>query len=115
MQFSGKWDCHTAQILQRFLVYGSILYLLSFFIFNNSINDISTTQKNLALFLLIALSANAFICAGISMVDVRFQYKVVWIIHLFAILILNDHSPVLIEIIRSMFEKKEEVKAETKI
>ncbi len=96
VQFSGKWDSHPTQLAQRFLVYASFIYLLYFFLFRKTKDDITSTQLNLVRFLIIALIANAFICAGISMVDVRFQYRVVWIIPLFAIFIFTEQFPYLL-------------------
>lgn len=101
VQFSGKWDSHPTQLAQRFLVYGSFLYLIFFFVFRKSKEPVDSTQLNLVRFLMIALITNAFICAGISMVDVRFQYRVIWIIPLIAMLIFGDEIPTLLNECRS--------------
>lgn len=95
VQFSGKWDSHPTQIAQRFLVYSSYLFLLFFFLFRKSNDQVTSTQLNLARFIFLALVANAYICAGISMVDVRFQYRVVWIIPMFALMIFYEQWPFL--------------------
>ncbi len=101
VQFSGKWDSHPTQLAQRFLVYGSFLYLIYFFVFRKSKDPVDSMQLTLVRFIMIALMANAFICAGISMVDVRFQYRVVWIIPMFALMILIDQLPGLISLLKS--------------
>ncbi|MEP6795230.1 MAG: hypothetical protein ABJB16_12945 [Saprospiraceae bacterium] len=108
VQFSGKWDSRPVQLMQRFLVYGSFLYLLFFFVFRKSNDPDDSTQLNLVRFLMIALVANAFICAGISMVDVRFQYRVVWIIPLFAIFIFTEQFPYVLSMMKTFLNKEDQ-------
>jgi len=100
VQYADKWDHRPTQLFQRFLVFGSIFYLLYFFIFRNKKDELYQSKLNLGYYLLLALIANAFICAGISMVDVRFQYRVVWIIPLFAMFIFGEQFPMMVEFLK---------------
>lgn len=52
-------------------------------------NTLGEVQRFLPGFMILALIANAVICGGISMVDVRFQYRVIWIVPIFAMLIFG--------------------------
>lgn len=89
MQYSDMWKSNLTQVLQRFLVYGSFLYFFWILVFAPS-QSFSKTHKYLIALILVALLANAFVCAGISMVDVRFQYRVVWLVPLVVLCILAE-------------------------
>jgi len=89
MQYADLWSSKTLQVFQRFLFYGSLLLFGLVFIFGYG-NKISRNHKAIAVFILLGVLMNAFICAGISMVDMRFQYRVAWLIPFITILILAD-------------------------
>ena len=89
MQYADTWKSNVTQVLQRFLVYGSFMYFFWILVFAPA-QAYSNTHKYLIGLIFIALLANAFVCAGISMVDVRFQYRIVWLVPLVALCILAE-------------------------
>lgn len=89
MQFADRWDSKTTQMLQRILVLCSFAYLLIILVFKPNHNDLRF-QKMVCSFLLIGLLSNALICSGISMVDIRFQYRIIWLVPFLAMMIAAD-------------------------
>jgi len=85
-QYTEQWDNHFLDIFQRFAV------LLSFLVFAAVLwrpERVRSTPalRGLAAFLVLALLANALVCGGVSMVDMRFQARVIWLVPLFAALV----------------------------
>jgi len=86
-QYTEQWDNRLLDALQRiavllgFLVFAAVLWRSDGF-------HSTAALRRLAAFLLLALLANAFVCGGVSMVDMRFQARVIWLVPLFAVLVL---------------------------
>ncbi len=91
LQYGGKWDETLTQHAQRFLVFGSGILLIGLFVLPSR-HRYTTVENQIACFILLGLAANAFICGGLSMVDVRFQYRVIWLVPLLAFLMLGNHG-----------------------
>lgn len=73
---------------QHWLVMLSFCALALLFLFNA--DSIPLQYKWLVVFVLAALFANALICSGVSMIDPRFQKRVVWLVPLLAVLLVAD-------------------------
>lgn len=86
-QYNEQWENHLLDLLQRFAV---LLGLLVFALVLWQPGSWRSTplQRQLAAFLLLALAANALICGGVSMVDMRFQARVIWLVPMFATMIV---------------------------
>lgn len=89
LQYQDQWSSNFTNTLQRFLVFGSFLLLIYIFIFNAKV-DQTAVQASLAGYICLALLANALVCSGISMVDMRFQYRVIWLLPLFTIWLAGE-------------------------
>lgn len=90
-QYWNRWSSEVTQVLQRFLVYGSFLFFLFYFVFGSS-QRFTLTQRNIVGFVMLALLINAMVCGGISMVDVRFQYRVVWLVPFLALWLAGEQN-----------------------
>jgi len=90
-QYTEQWDNHVLDIFQRFAV------LLSFLVFAAVLTRPTRVHstpalRHLAALLLLALLANALVCSGVSMVDMRFQARVIWLAPLLATLFFWEWS-----------------------
>lgn len=88
-QYKEEWSNNATDVIQRFAV---LLGLLAFFLVLWQPGSWQSTpvQRKVAFFLLLALAANALVCSGVSMVDMRFQARVVWLVPLFAAMVAWD-------------------------
>lgn len=86
-QYTEQWDNHLLDIFQRFAVLFSLLVFAAVLWRSGSVRS-TPAMRRLAAFLLLALFANALVCGGVSMVDMRFQARVIWLAPLFAALVL---------------------------
>lgn len=84
MQHTGNWSSAMQDLFQRLFVYGTMALMAIAFIFRSPHLSIPRVQKHLASFLVLCLAANALVCSGISMVDMRFQNRVIWLLPMFA-------------------------------
>ena len=92
IQYADQWDSRFTQHIQRFLVYGGFFFCIAVLLFHWP-GPGSSQMRQLIIYILLSLLANAVICGGISMVDMRFQYRVVWLIPLIAIWVAFENYP----------------------
>ncbi len=91
-QYWEMWDNKVLDVVQRFLVMAGFLLLL-YLLWAPASSGCSALQVRMIGFLLLALAANALICGGVSMVDMRFQARVIWLAPLFAIWLVLEGKP----------------------
>jgi hypothetical protein len=92
-QYADRWDSRNTQLFQRFAVMAGWLLLLGVLIWRWPY-AVDRQVKLIILVVLLSLAANAFVCGGISMVDMRFQHRVIWIVPLVAFWIWTDYRKV---------------------
>lgn len=86
LQYYDRWDYQPQDRIQRFMVLGGFLFCFWCLLYNTA----SPVQIQLAGFLLVGLLANALICGGVSMIDPRFQSRVIWLVPMFAMWWLKE-------------------------
>ena len=91
MQYREQWSNKELDFLQRWLVFGSLLLLLYFWADGRRFAA-RPQVRWLVLFVLIGLVVNAFVCAAISMVDMRFQFRVIWLVPVMVVYVLLQNS-----------------------
>lgn len=91
LQYRDAWEHKPTDRIQHFVVTGAFLFCIWWLLYAG--RDTSV-QRRLAGFLLIGLAANALICGGVSMIDPRFQSRVIWLVPMFALWLLHE-SPLL--------------------
>lgn len=87
LQYQNAWPYQATDVLQRFMVMGSFLWCIWCLCFAVGATSV---QRRLAAFLLLGLCANALICAGVSMIDPRFQSRVIWLVPMFALWLAGE-------------------------
>ncbi len=88
-QYTEQWDNHVLDVFQRFAVLLSFLVFAAVFWRTRGFQSTPAMQRMTA-FVLLALAANALVCGGVSMVDMRFQARVIWLVPLFAVLVILE-------------------------
>ena len=73
---------------QRNLVFASLFFLFAFFLSKSAWQQLDAPLRWLIVFLFLGLIANSFVCASLSAVVTRYQFRVAWILPMLAILIL---------------------------
>lgn len=91
-QYWEMWDNKVLDVVQRFVVIGGFLLLL-YLLWEPGRSGCTALQVRMIGFLLLALAANALICGCVSMVDMRFQARVIWLVPLFAVWLLLEGKP----------------------
>jgi len=86
LQNRKEWSNIWLDQRQSLLVFGSMLGLLWFFFYQKRYS-VNSTHQQLGLLLILLLLANAIICSSVSMLDARFQSRIIWLIPFFAITI----------------------------
>ena len=87
-QYQGKWNNDLYNALQKFLIYISFLWIVYVLFFSRF--AFGRIIKQAGALILISLIANALFCSCVSMIDERFQARVIWIVPLYAIWLLFD-------------------------
>lgn len=77
------WENDNIDLIQNVLVFSSAIFLIWLFGYQEHY-VIPPVYRQLAVFLLFFLLANAFVCGGISMIDPRFQSRIIWLVPYFA-------------------------------
>lgn len=77
LQFQDAWKFESTDLLYRFAVYGSLLCLAFYFWFSGDMMDRQLFQ--ISTWIVLLIYANSFVCGGISMIDPRFQSRVMWL------------------------------------
>lgn len=83
-------DFTTISFIQNVLVIASLMYLVFSFAINKIVID--NRIKRIAVFLMVAIIANAFVCSSFSTVDARYQGRVAWLVILAAALVFVNKS-----------------------
>lgn len=81
-QYRGQWDRSMEDVLQRFSVMSALAFCV--FLIGRTSQHGGDAWVGAALLIILGLMANALICSGVSMADVRFQNRVAWMIPLLA-------------------------------
>lgn len=89
LQYRDLWNYRTTDVIQHFVVIISAIWCLWILFWSERGSPL---QRRLAAMLLLGLFANALICAGVSMIDPRFQSRVIWLAPLFAVWLLSEHA-----------------------
>lgn len=87
LQYKNQWSNSAIDLAQRILVFSCFMILLYLFVYQKTYY-INSLYRNLFLILFLGLLGNAFICGGISMIDPRFQSRVIWLLPFYTMLLL---------------------------
>ena len=90
LQYRDGWDYKSQDHIQHWFVLGGFLFC--FWCLLSAHDGASPVQMQLAGFLLVGLMANALICGGVSMIDPRFQSRVIWLVPMFALWLLGERA-----------------------
>ena len=90
LQYVDGWEYKQQDRIQHVVVLGSFLFCLWCLLFASS--AATPLQRQLAGFLLLGLMANALICGGVSMIDPRFQSRVIWLAPMFALWLYGERA-----------------------
>lgn len=91
-QYQEIWSNKVLDVVQRFTVIAGFLFLL-YFLWAPERWHLPVQKVRLIGFLFLALGANALVCGGGSMVDMRFQARVIWLVPLNAMWLLWSLKP----------------------
>ncbi len=87
MQYKEQWSNKIVNPTQKIFVFSCFLILLYLFLYQDKYS-LNSRYRNLFLLVFLGLLANAFICGCISMVDPRFQSRVIWLLPFYTMLLL---------------------------
>ncbi len=91
-QSEGMYSNHILNLLQHFVIFLSMLFLLYFLYFKPDPKlTISKVHREVFYLILFGLISNAIICGGISMIAPRFQSRIIWVLPLFTFFIIHEY------------------------